>query len=159
MTPLDQNHVQFLRNLEAKYFNDRPELAQFCLSYVMLQHLIDDIVDEEKSIDTILEAFSLGRRVWSHPIYIKHQVALDVVDELANNSYGCSEKWKTSEEQWKQVHADVLRHQGYNVFFAIIYLELGRNALNECSEHFREYSHAKHLEDFNGTFTKVAAAA
>lgn len=153
----DTQHVEFLKQLQAKYFQNRPDLEKFCLSYVMLQHLIDDVVDEPKDIRRTTEAFSLARMIWSSPLYLKWKTALDVVDELANDAYECSEIWKDSTEEWKRVHADVLRHQGYNIFFAIIYLECGRNALKEVSQHFREYSHYKHLEDYDGVLVKAVA--
>lgn len=152
---LDEGHIKFLRSLEALVYKDRPDLEEWCLMFTTLAHIIDDVVDEPKSVERTLEAFSLSRRVWSHPVYLRWQAQLDVVDELSNSAYIDSEAWSASDENWKKVHADVLRHQAYNVFFALIYLECGRGVLRQVTQHFREYSHLKHLADFKGTLTTV----
>lgn len=153
----EESHIKFLRELEATVYQGRPDLEEWCLMFTTLVHLADDIVDEPKDVERTMEAFSLARRVWQHPVYLKWAHILDVIDELNNSAYIDSEVWSKSEENWKKLHADVLRHQCYNMFFALIYLECGRNTLRKVTLHFREYSHMKHLADFKGTFTSVAA--
>jgi len=148
-----------LELLYAKYFNERPELREFCEAYCLLQHGIDDIVDEVKDTQRTIDTFSLARRLWTSPVYLKWRPILDMVDELCNVQFLVSEKWKDSAEEWKRIQSDVLRHTGYNIFFAIIYLEVGRSALHEIAEHMIEYSHHKHLADYEGLYSKVNVEA
>lgn len=146
-----------INDIYNKYLHDKPLVKEWIELYTIMVHLVDDIIDEPPNPEVVLKAFSAARLVFSHPVYIQFKTQLNIVDELVNTTYGDSVEWEKSEEAWKRSHADVLRHSGYNMFFAVIYLTCGRDALREVSKSFREFSHFKHLHDFTGILTNEAA--
>jgi len=129
-----------LKAFYQKFEAEKPDVIEWCKLYNIFVHQLDDVIDEPKDVERTCRVFSCARRLWTHPVYLKWRHVLDVVDELANSAYLDAEVWKTSPEEWKRHHADVLRHQGYNVFYAIVYLEFGRPTLREISLKIREDS-------------------
>lgn len=150
--------TETLKELYKKYLGDKPLAVEWLELYTMLVHKADDLVDEVTTTEQKMDTMLLSRMVWSHPFYLEFKSQLSLVDELATQCYLDAEKWKSSEEHWKQLSAEVLRHQCYNMFFAVILLTCGRKALREVSEPFREYTHLKHLNDSPEVFTNLKVA-
>ena len=128
-------------------FKPFPWASKFVLDYTCYVHLIDDIIDEPKDSERTLQAFALANIIYSNPFYQQNCVALSVVEALINNDYADSVAWEKSEVDWQKKHADVLRHSGYHMFFAVVLLLAGRDKLREISARFRAYSHEVHLYD------------
>lgn len=147
---------EFFHTFTAKYLSDKPEVIQWLMMFNDLAHRVDDLIDEDKNPELIMATMALSRKVFTHPVYLRFADILDVVDEVINAVYYVSVKWEKSNETWKQLHSDVLRHTGYNMFFSIVYLYCGRQALADIIEDFITYSHDSHLEDFPTVLTKVA---
>lgn len=138
---------QFLIDFNNKWLSDKPAIVNWLQSYVAFVHNVDDLVDEEKNYEAIIDTISHGRRLFTDPVYLNFKSELDVVDELSNITYLDSVKWEKAPEQWKRLHADSLRHCGYNMFFAVIYLYCGKQALKEIHTLLREFAHLQHLHD------------
>lgn len=140
------------------HLGSKTEAIEWLELYTMLVHLSDDVVDEtDLTVEEKIEAFTVAKMVWSHPFYLKYQPQLSMVDELNTVAFLDAEKWKKSDEHWKRLSAEVLRHQCYNMFFAVVLITCGRKVLREISTAFREFTHLKHLNDTEDVFTKVAA--
>lgn len=144
------DHKKLLHEINC-LFSSKPEALAFTNLYCQYCHAIDDIIDEEyppkgKS-KFIIDAFELAERLFSSHYFISNYYWLKPVIAIVRNDYSNACLWEEESEDWKKLHADVLRHSGYNVFFAIVEHEFGWAALSAISARFREFSHHKHLND------------
>lgn len=129
-------------------FKPFPLASKFICDYTLYIHMIDDIIDEPiKDPELILKAQSLANEIYSNIFYQQNTAMLSMVEALINNDYADSVLWEKSVSSWQQSHADVLRHSGYHMFFAVVILLAGRDKLREISARFRTFSHRKHLYD------------
>ena len=123
------------------------DAINFLLVYNECVHRTDDIIDEKiTDAEFILKTQSLWNNLWNSNL-ARRFPSLWLVDQLVNNIYADSILWEKEEEPWKRVAADVWRHQGQEVVFAVILLVAGRDALREISIHLREKAHKEHLND------------
>lgn len=121
-----------------------PDACSFILNYGEYVEAIDDIIDEEKNPELILKTFNLAMQLFSSPFWIKYHQQLMLVDTLINNQYADSVEWEKSNEQWKKDDAKCMSHVGYDMFFAVVCLVAGRDALRSISSKFRHWAHIKH---------------
>jgi len=129
------------------YIQHDIEAMQFVELYAKYIHQIDDIIDEDKKDELIINTFNLATCVFTTPFWIKHHEKLFLIDVLINNQYADVVKWESAEELWKRRDAKALSHVGYNMLFAVVLIVAGYPALRECSSKFRQWAHYKHLED------------
>lgn len=122
-------------------FKDNLLAFNFLCKYIEYIHLIDDIVDEDKCIDRILQTTQKAFEVFNHDYWIKYRLSLMLVERLVHNAYRDSTRWEIEDIEWKKRDAKVLNQRGYDMLFAIIMIEFGEDKLNEFSLLFREYSH------------------
>lgn len=133
----------FKNNLDALFF-----INHYC-SYC---HLVDDIQDNESTTETLRIIGNLATIVYNCNYWRKYSQTLLLVDVLIQNTYFDSVKWEKSSGEstilsWKQRDARVMSRCGYNMIFAVIYLEFGSEKLNELSLQFREETHLKQGHD------------
>lgn len=148
---------QFFTNFVEKYLKDKPAVVNWLLDFTDLAHRVDDLVDKDsRDSEFIISTMSLSRKVFTSPVYLNFRSELDVVDEVINGIYFVSTKWEKSDDQWKRQQADVLRHCGYSMFFAVVYIYCGRQAMMEIIEDFIEHTHTKHKKDFEGVYTTLS---
>lgn len=137
-----------LKSLLDEVFQSNPEARSFCFNYVTMCHKIDDVIDEKKTDpDYILELTQLQANVYGSEFYRKYYHYLVLIDALVNNDYNDSCLWEESDVEWKRNHADVLRHAGHHMLFAVILLISKREMLRKISPLFREYSQERNLND------------
>lgn len=120
-----------------------PEAVEFAVAYRNYIHSIDDLVDEVQrpSSEQLLKVFSESAICFSLPFWQQYKSALIVTEQLINNTYADSVDWETSSDLMKQQDANVLRHCGLDMFFAVILLTAGREKLREISSDFRFQCH------------------
>ena len=133
-------------------FKDKLDAAFFLEHYLRYCHLVDDMQDGEATVESLREIGALATIVYNCNYWKKFSNVLLLVDVLIQNTYFDSVKWENSKGEstvlsWKQRDARVLSRCGYNMIFAVIYLEFGSKTLNELSLSFREETHTKQGND------------
>jgi len=128
-------------------FADKPEAYEFLKLYGDYGEIVDDVIDEERNLDTIETAARLCHAVNNCAYWNKWKHCLFLVERLVHNTYFDSVKWEKSNANWKRRDAKCLSHCGYNMLFAVILLEFGEETLNKFSLRFREHAHLKHIND------------
>ena len=128
-------------------FAERTEAYEFLRLYGEYGEMIDDIVDEEKNLDTIEKAARLVNAVNNCSYWRKYQHSLMLVERLVHNTYFDSVKWEKSNSEWKRRDAKCLSHCGYNMLFAVILIEFGEETLSKFSLRFRTHAHLRHIHD------------
>lgn len=144
-TELDQKLLKELNEI----LIERPEAFEFVVLYRNYIHLIDDIVDEKEFQNSVklLELQALASRTFTCNFWIRHGQKLIVTEQLINNSFADSVHWEKSETEWKRRDANVLRHAGLDMFFAVLLVEFGYNVMRSFSARFREQCHLLHTDE------------
>lgn len=133
-----KEHLQ--KNLQT-LFTGRIAAFEFICLYLDYCHMVDDLVDEDKNIERINDTVSQASRVFNCSYWKQYGNSLLLVDRLIHNKYFDCVTWEHSEEQWKNEHARVLNHCGYDMLFAVILIEFGEGKLNELSLDYRNFAH------------------
>lgn len=149
---MDKIHIQLLEEINLM-LKDYPLALDFIIKYNQYVHDIDDIVDESLDKHFIVRTFGKSCEIFSHPFWLKNSEFLQVTEALINNDYADSLIWEESLEEWKIRDGKCLSHSGYRMFFAVLYVCLGYDAMRSVSIRFREFSHLKHLNDNKSTST------
>jgi hypothetical protein len=120
-----------------------PDACEFTIAYKAYIHDIDDLVDEKErpSAEKVIATFAKASAVFSLPFWRQHSPALIVLEQVINNCYADSVEWETAAFSWKRNDANVLRHVGIEMFFAVLLLTVGRAKTREFSSKFREQCH------------------
>ena len=127
---------------------DRPEAGAFVWAYCDYIHAIDDIIDEKiTDPERLLRVFAQGAALFSSRFYREYGDQLYLIEALINNDYADSVAWEKSDVKWKRENADVLRHSGSLMLYAIIFLLKGRDALRSISAKVREHNYIKHHKE------------
>lgn len=130
-----------------KLFDGHDEAIQFVHLYGEYCEVMDDLVDEDKSINRIEKAGRLRMDISVHPYWLKWCGQLAIVERLIHNQYFDMVIWESADEEWKQRDARALNHCAYLMLFAIIMIEFGDETLKKFSLRFRNHAHERHLED------------
>ena len=131
-----------------------PEAGAFALAYRDYIHAIDDLIDDENrpSPEALLKVFAQAGELFSMPFWLKYGAFLAILEQIINNTYADSVEWEKMpgdhiSYHWKKSDSSVLRHAGIDMFFAILYLTVGRDKLREVSSSFREQAHLMHMDE------------
>lgn len=129
-----------------KELRDHKEALDFVIEYRNYIHMIDDIIDEDRSNEKLLEAFAKASEIFSMPFWRKHAHLLVMIEQSINNTYADSTQWEKSDVEWIKRDASVLRHSGIDMFFSVINLVCGREKLRDISSAFRQQAHRLHMD-------------
>ena len=126
-----------------------PEAAAFVIAYRDYIHDIDDIIDEgaKRSSENILRVFARASALFTMPFWQMYGRQLLLVEQTINNTFTDSVEWEKSDVPWKINDSNVLRHCGIDMFYAVILLILGRDALRTISSDFRRQAHLLHTNE------------
>lgn len=119
----------------------------FCVAYTSLVNQVDDIVDEEKDDEFILDTFDLAESVYSCEYYVRHQSVLRPVDKVVNNAYADSVKWECGEDTRLGEASRTLKLVGIEMILMVVRIECGRVKLRELSEELRRGMFQCHPEN------------
>lgn len=122
-------------------FKSKQDAWQFLLMYLEYVHIIDDCVDEEKSVDRIEQLTKFAAIVFNSVYWRKWGTQLYITERLTHNVYFDSVVWENAEEAWKIRDSKVMNQRGYDMLFAVILIEFGEEELKKWSLKFRDYSH------------------
>ena len=129
---------------------DYPDANRFVIEYRKYIHMIDDLIDNplRPIPEEILAMAAQASYVFSLPFYTQHSSLLFLVEQMINNTYADSVEWETiNNSAWQQSDAGVLRHAGIDMFFAVILITNGREALRKISSRFRTHTHLLHMDE------------
>jgi len=119
----------------------------FCMSYMLFCHAVDDIVDDKKvEPEHVLKTWDLATVVFSNPFYIKYSNVLSPLIRASCNMYADSVKYE-KETDWRKTCADTLRHSGNMVVAAAVELVAGYEAKREISDILNICSYEAHKGD------------
>lgn len=83
-------------------------------------HEIDDVIDENDwDNERVLGVFIAANTLYSHPFYCAHHKVLGPCILIATSVYVDSNKWEKDPAKWKKWWAEVMRHSGNEVIFAV----------------------------------------
>lgn len=96
------------------------EAFQWLMAWHEYTHEIDDLVDlflpgPELLMQTLAHAIDL----YSLPFYQKHTCALQGVAKTITGTYLISVQWEHADDKWKRTCADILRHAGNDMIYAV----------------------------------------
>lgn len=113
-------------------------------------HRVDDIEDTVTTAEMRLGTFALAIPIYSHPFYLKHLPELSMVAKLCTNAYADVVDWEHKGDKWQLEFADVYRHFGQEMVFAVACIcarEQGRSEhehLRSISQEWRCMSYHAH---------------
>lgn len=129
---------------------ERPAALEFIKLYVSYANLVDDIIDEGKfqNAQTFLRHTNFAETLHSHPYWIANIQWLRPVLLITHNDYADSVEFDsfTGDTEKKQM-ADVLRIAAFHVVMAVVYNELGHEAMREISSSFRFALWKRHKDE------------
>lgn len=119
------------------------EAMHFLLTWAEYCHALDDIVDGDRTDPEhiIRTAGMLPVVLFTHSFFLRSvQIAsaLRQVALLVANTYADSVAWERSASEWKRRHADVMRHAGNEMVFAVAQIVGGYDHARKLSAAQRE---------------------
>lgn len=83
-------------------------------------HEIDDIIDiPDWSAERVIAVFERANALYTHAFYQTHRLALSPMILVATSLYNDANKWEQDPQLWKRWWAEVMRHCGNEVIFAV----------------------------------------
>lgn len=127
---------------------------QFLCAWHQYCHDIDDLVDNphdpEKFSEQLCGLLIRSAALYSLPFYREHAHELFLIVAASANAWADSVKWeKADQELWKRQAADILRHAGIEMIFAVSTIVSGYAHMRQYSAALRTGCHATH-HDQNG---------
>ena len=122
----------------SELFREKPEAWSFLLLHSQLTNIIDDLIDEDFQRERLLRAFYIASLLYSSDYFLRNRAILLPIEHQIINTYADSVDWETSGEEKKVAAADVIRHCGQEMVFAVIKLEFGYDMLRQLSGKLRE---------------------
>lgn len=103
------------------------QAMDFLCQWAKYCHAIDDIIDgDNRSPEHVINTSgAMPVLLFTHPFFVRNPaitVALRQVVLLVANTYADSVAWEKSPLLWQREHADVLRHCGNEMVFAVAQL-------------------------------------
>jgi hypothetical protein len=96
------------------------EALAFLLMWHEYCHLWDDLVDLfMPPPELMMRTAALAIDVYSCPFFLKHSAELRGVAKSITCSYMTSVGWENGDDKWKRQCADVLRHSGNDMVYAV----------------------------------------
>lgn len=151
-----QTYIEFLK----KYLDSDPDALLWVMSYGLYAHLIDDIIDGDKTdSEHILKTFEFAAVIYSNNFYLKHITLLYSLVKMASNTYMDSvllEKELKSDKKtalpvehqptaaWKSSCADILRQSANEIILACVEIVGGIEKRREASLELRQLSYKIH---------------
>lgn len=103
-------------------------------------HAIDDLVDENMPPEQKIKAMIAGQELYTHIYFLKNALALNAVIRNIASTYADSVAWEHNEDADKRQYAEVWRHCGLELLFAVADLCGGWDHRRAVSRDWREYN-------------------
>lgn len=100
--------------------NRDPSAGEFMNLWHQYCHRVDDCIDENLwDAERLLALFMLACEVYSSPFYVRHCASLRMPALIATSVYADSINFERSPELWKRQWAEVMRHAGNDMAYAV----------------------------------------
>lgn len=141
--------LQDCQNELAEILKEKPVALDFIKLYVAYANLVDDIIDEKEfqNKERILQHANDTETLHSHPYWIANVNWLRVVLLVVHNDYADSVKFEYGSEGDAKVLGDALRIAAFHLVAAVVYNEVGYDAMRAISPKFRYALWRRHKDE------------
>lgn len=133
------NRFQLSDSISQRTFLGNTEAMDFMRLWSEYVHAVDDIEDESTTSEFRLRTFAMAIEVYTHPFFLRNLEALKQVAINATNAYADVVEGEKSEVKWAREFADVYRHFGQEMVFAVAGICARLRGLN-AYDHIRTIS-------------------
>jgi hypothetical protein len=105
-----------------------------------LFHAVDDLIDEQTESEFRVKLLVSAMSLYAHPFFVRHAHALNAIIRNCASTYMDSVAWEKSEDADKRAWADVARHCGLELLFAVADICGGWEHRRAVSREWREYN-------------------
>lgn len=129
---------------------DNVEAADFAIAWHWYCHEIDDIVDEKRwTPEDFLKVLVHASILYAKPFWRKHADVLLPHVATVTSMYADSVAWEGKDQLlWKRQAADVLRHAGIEMMFAIAFICGGFDNVRKHSAALRSMCWVNHHDEY-----------
>jgi hypothetical protein len=121
----------------------------FLTRFHAYMHEIDDIIDERDwNNERVLKCFASACLLYSHPFYSANRHRLGTAILVATSLYNDANKWERDPALWKRWWADVMRHAGNEVIFAVAQICGGWGHLKSLTAPMMAMSYIYHADKY-----------
>jgi hypothetical protein len=113
--------------------NGNVAAADWLQKWARYCHAIDDLIDEARGPEALLEVLADAVDLYSHPFFLAHCFHLRPLVIAITNCYADSVAWEKSENAAERAMADVLRFAGIEMYCLVAGICGGY-------QHMRKYS-------------------
>jgi hypothetical protein len=103
-------------------------------------HAIDDLVDEKRGVESLLEILASAAELYSHPFWLANWFNLRPIVISVTNAYADSVAWEKSPEGSERAMADVLRLCGVEMYCMVAAICGGFSHMRKLSPRIRRQS-------------------
>ena len=130
--------------------NGNRAALEFMVMWHEYVHEIDDLIDNNVTDpQRWLSAFAHANLVYSTDFYAAYARDLRLVVMTATNAYADSVLWEKDGNAWQKKWADVIRHSGIDMIYAVAVICGGYELMRQISAQLKEFAHKCH-HDENG---------
>ena len=119
---------------------DNAEAIDFVNRALSYFHAIDDLVDENTTAEFKIRLLIAGQELYSHVYFARHAHWLNAIIRNCASTYADSVAWEHSADPAKQAHAEVWRHCGLELLFAVADLCGGWEHRRNVARDVRDYN-------------------
>lgn len=125
--------------------NGNRSALEFMVVWHEYLHEVDDLIDNEmQDKQQWIKVFAHANLVYSMDFYVSHAKELRLVVMLVTNAYCDSVLFEADSLQWKKQWADVIRHAGLEMIYAVAMICGGYDLMRSISVELKEYAHRCH---------------
>lgn len=107
--------------------------ADWLVKWAAYCHAIDDIIDEARGPQALLEVLANAVELYSHPFFLTNWSHLRPLVISITNSYADSVAWEKSDSAGERAMADVLRFSGLEMYLLVAALCGGYGHMRKIS--------------------------
>lgn len=125
--------------------NGNQEALYFMVAWHEHCHEVDDLIDDHVTDpQKWLRAIANLNALYSTAFYIRYALDLRLTVMTITNAYADSLLWENDTVEWKKHWADVIRHTGLEMIYAVAYITGGYDLMRSISLQLKEYAYICH---------------
>jgi hypothetical protein len=127
--------------------NGNPIAADWLQKWWKYCHAIDDIIDEQRGPEALLEVLAEAVELYSHPFFLAHWFHLRPVIITITNAYADSVAWEKSGDSAERQMADTLRFAGVEMYCMVAAICGGYGHMRKVSPVLRKQTWADNHDE------------
>lgn len=128
--------------------NGNRTALEFLVMWHEYLHEIDDLIDNKVTDpQQWIRAFANANLVYSHDFYTAYARDLRLIVMIATNAYADSVAWESVGVEWQRQWADISRHAGLEMVFAVAVICGGYDKMRAISAPLKEFAHKCHHDE------------